>query len=131
MRAIIGLIVVLFALFDMVLGFGFFLNPVSSGSGFGLTAHSPAGLSALRADFTAFFLVGAGFMIAGAWKQRGALLVAPLCLFLIAFTGRLASLVIDGTYDAWALPMIVEMAHIVLLALAIRLWPWQSVSAEP
>lgn len=123
MHLILSAIIVLLAVIDVVVGFGFLVNPVQAGGEFGLTVLGNAGTSALRADFTAFFFVAAIFMAWGAWRRRGELLLAPLALFGIAFTGRLINLLVEGGYEDWWFPMAVEMVHIVVLALAIRLWP--------
>ena len=123
MHLILSAIIVLLAIIDVVVGFGFLVNPAQSGSEFGLAVLGNAGTSALRADFTAFFFVAALFMAWGAWRRRGELLLAPLALFVIAFTGRLINLLVLGGYEDWWIPMTVEMVHIVVLALAIRAWP--------
>lgn len=123
MHLILSAIIVLLAVIDVVVGFGFLVNPAQAGSEFGLTVLGNAGTSALRADFTAFFFVAALFMGWGAWRRRGELLLAPLALFGIAFTGRLINLLLEGGYEDWWIPMAVELVHIVVLVLAIRLWP--------
>lgn len=123
MHLVLSAIIALFALFNIIVGVGFLINPAQAGGDFGLSVLGNAGTSALRADFTAFFFVAALFMAWGAWRRRGELLLAPLALFAIAFTGRLIDLVALGEYDGWWIPMSVEMAHIVVLALAIRAWP--------
>lgn len=126
MHLILSLIIVLLALADMVLGFGFLINPVSSGAQLGVAAQGAAGLSTMRADFTAFFVISAAFMVCGAWRRQGNLLVAPLGLFLVAFTGRLVDVLVSGPYPDFALPMAYEMGHVALLGIAINLWPWRA-----
>lgn len=123
MHLVLSAIIALLAILDVIVGVGFLVNPAQAGGDFGLSAPGNAGTSALRADFTAFFLVAALFMGWGAWRRRGELLLAPLALFVIAFTGRLINLLVEGNYEGWWTPMAVEMAHIVVLALAIRAWP--------
>ncbi|MBU2032242.1 MAG: hypothetical protein KKH37_00525 [Alphaproteobacteria bacterium] len=123
MHLVLSAIIALLAVLDVVVGFGFLVNPAQAGGEFGLSVLGNAGTSALRADFTAFFFVAALFMAWGAWRRRGELLLAPLALFTIAFTGRLINLLVEGAYEDWWIPMAVEMVHIVMLALAIRAWP--------
>ncbi|WP_454597545.1 hypothetical protein [Qipengyuania sp. SM2507] len=123
MHLILSAIIVLLAIIDVIVGVGFLVNPAQAGGDFGLSTLGNAGTSALRADFTAFFFVAALFMAWGAWRRRGELLLAPLALFVIAFTGRLINLLVLGGYEDWWIPMTVEMVHIVVLALAIRAWP--------
>ncbi|UVI39383.1 DUF4345 family protein [Qipengyuania spongiae] len=121
---ILRAIIILLALFDMIVGAAFFFTPGGSGRDFGLKADGAAGLSTLRADLTAFFVVSALCMAWGAWRRRADALLAPLALFAIAFTGRLANLVVAGTYERWWEPMAVEMFHIAVLGLAVRTWRW-------
>ena len=129
MRAALSAVILLGAILDGVLGFGFLSHTAQSGENFGLRSSGAMGLSTMRADFTAFFLVAAGFMIAGAWKRRGDVLVAPLALFLIALTGRGVNLLVVGGYEGWWVPMAVETAHVAVLAAAIRVWNWRGVGA--
>ena len=83
MHFVLSALVALLALLDLMLGVGFLVNPAASGADFGLSAvdalnGGAEGLSAMRADFTAFFLVAAGFMGLGAWRRRGDVLTVPL-----------------------------------------------------
>ncbi len=128
MHLILSAIIVLLAIIDMVIEIGFLVNPSTAAMDFGVSADGPMGLSALRADFTAFFVVSAVFMIWGAWRRRGDLLLFPLAMFLVAFTGRLVNLVVVGSYDGWFIPMTVEMVHVIVLALAMKAWPWARVA---
>lgn len=125
MHLILSALILLAAIIDMVLGIGFLLNPVSSGTNFGIEPSGTMGISAMRADMTAFFLVAALFMAWGAWKRRGDALLAPLALFGIAFIGRAINLVAVGAYDGWWMPMTVEAVHVLLMVLAIRAWGWR------
>lgn len=129
MHVILSAAMVLLAIIDLVIGVGFFVNPGRAAADFGVDPVGAMGLSALRADFTAFFVVTALFMAWGAWRRRGDLLLAPLALYGIAFTGRLVNLVTVGAYEGWWMPMGVEMAHIVILGLGIRAWPWWPLRA--
>lgn len=123
MHLFLSAIIALLAILDAALGIGFLLEPIQSGGQFGVTPLGNQGTAALRADMTAFFLVAALFMAWGAWRRRGELLLAPLALFVIAFTGRLIDLLVNGAFEDWWFPMTVEMLHIVVLAVAIRAWP--------
>ena len=136
MHRILSLIIVLLALADMVLGFGFLINPVSSGARLGVAAvaagpSGAAGLATMRADFTAFFVVAAAFMIVAARRRQGALLAPPLGLFVIAFSGRLVDLLVSGPYPGFAVPMAYEMGHVALLGAAINWWPWRRTAGSP
>ena len=109
------------------IGLGFFFTPETSGADFGLSPAGTMGLAVLRADMTAFFLVAAVCLIWGAWRRNGELLLVPAGLFGIAFTGRLLSAIVDGTYPQFWLPMLVEAAMVVISLMASRLLPHRAV----
>lgn len=127
-RTVLSAVILLGAILDGVLGFGFLSNPAKSGADFGLEATGAMGLSAMRGDFTAFFWVAAGFMAVGAWQKRGDLLVAPLALFLVAVSGRALNLAMVGPYEGWWQPMLVETLHVAVLATAIRVFDWRGAA---
>jgi len=122
MQVILGALLLLSAIFNLVMGTGFLVNPVSSGADFGLATTSLHGSSTLRGDMTAFFYVSAVFIALGAWRRRAALLVPALALFSVALAGRAVNLVIAGTYDGWFVPMSVEGLTVALLIVAVRSW---------
>ena len=122
MNFVLAALIALGALLDLVLGVSFFVDPALAGADFGLTATGAMGLSAMRGDFTAFFLVAAFFMAWGAWKRRGDVLLPALLLFATAFTGRLVNLFAVGTYEGWWMPMLVEAAHVFVLTFAMLRW---------
>ena len=77
-------------------GLGFFFQPQSTGASFALLPDGIPGLAVMRADMTAFFVVGGCCMIWGAWKRNGELLLVPAALFGIAFVGRLVTALDTG-----------------------------------
>ena len=77
MRLVLTALIVIAGLFDLMLGIGFLLQPESSGATFFLRPNGTGGLAVLRADMTAFFAVAAVWMIWGAWKRNGDLLLVP------------------------------------------------------
>ncbi len=123
MHFILSALIIIGAIIDAMLGFGFLFDPGGTGGDFGLQTMGVAGLSAMRADFSAFFLVSAACMAWGGWRRRGGVLLVPLALFSVAFIGRLINLIVAGTYDLWWMPMLVELAHIIVLTVAVRRWP--------
>lgn len=132
MHFILAGLLALGALLDLILGVSFFVDPATAGADFGLHSSNPMGLSAMRGDFTAFFWVAAISMGIGAWKRRGDVLWPALALFAIAFTGRLVNLVVVGDYDGWWQPMAVEALHVIVIALAIKVFPFAGISpADP
>ena len=118
------------AILDGTLGFGFLVDSQRAGADFAIAAKGPLGVSTLRGDMSAFFLVAAVFMLAGAARRRGECLVAPLALFLVALTGRGLDLLLEGPYGGWWLPMTVEALHVAVLAGAIAEWPWRGAPSS-
>ena len=128
MHFILAALLALGAILDLVLGASFFIDPAVAGNDFGLQSPTPMGLSAMRGDFAAFFWVAAISMGIGAWKRRADVLWPALALFAIAFTGRLVNLIVIGDYDGWWQPMTVEALHVIVIALAIKTFPWNGAS---
>ncbi len=108
--------------FNVLLGLGFLLDPAQAGLRFFLTALGTQGLATMRADFTAFFVTGGLFALAGAWQARRAPLLVPLSLLSIAVTGRAISLVVDGAPATAYPPMAVELLMIAVLAAGWRVF---------
>lgn len=81
MRLVLTALIFGAGLLFFLIGFNFLLMPAEAGAGFGLSPNGTAGLAVLRADFPAFFIVGAACMIWGAWKRNGDLLLVspPRC----------------------------------------------------
>lgn len=127
MRLILTAILLLGGIAFVLIGCGFLLQPESSAMGFGLTARGAQGLSTLRADMTAFFVVGGASMIWGAWQRNGELLLVPAALFGIAFIGRAVSLAADGFYEGWWTGMSVEALVVFLSLWASRVLPHEAV----
>lgn len=128
MHFILAILLAIGALLDLALGVSFFIDPATAGSDFGLHSPTSEGLSAMRGDFTAFFWVAAISMGIGAWKRRGDVLWPALALFVIAFSGRLVNLISVGEYEGWWQPTAVEALHVIVIALAIKIFPWRAVN---
>ena len=101
-------------LFYAILGVGFLFDPAGSGAEFGLTAQGAHGLATIRADITAFFIVAGGCMIWGGWARKGDPLLVTAALMLLALLGRSVGLAVDGSYEGFAPPMVVEDQYLVL-----------------
>lgn len=123
MRFIVTALLFAIGLLFLVLGANFLVFPADAGLGFGLSARGPQGLAVLRADFPALFFVGGATMLWGAWKRNGELLLVPVAIFGIAFLGRAVSLAVDGTYEAFAFPMMVEALAVGLSLIGSRVLP--------
>lgn len=110
-------------LFFLLLGLGFLINPVARGVAFGLSADSPLGNATMRGDFTAFFVVGAVWLLWGAWKRNGDALLVPAALFGLALLGRCVTLAtVGGTSESYP-PMAIEAVMLVLTLIASRVLP--------
>ena len=127
MRLILTALIFLVGLFDLFLAIGFLTDPATNGAALGVLPDGVAGLSTMRADFTAFFLVAAGCMMWGAWRRNGDLLLPPAALFGVALIGRTINLAIHGPFAGFALPMAVEAFHTVLLIAAWRVLPHNKI----
>lgn len=130
MRFVLTAIIFVGGLFFIITGLGFFLTPGNQAAGFGMSAEGAQGLSTLRADMTAFFLLAGFGMVWGAWRRNGDLLTVSAALFGIAFIGRLVSLFADGMYDGWWQPMLVEFVAVVLNLWASRLLPHHDLDGQ-
>jgi hypothetical protein len=115
-------------LFFAFYGFAFLFMPSAiAPDGFGLNPDTAKGWATLRADMTAFFVLGGGCMMLGAWRRSGDLLLVPALLFGIAIVGRLVGAVIDGAYDQFWFPMMVEAAVVIVSLLGHKLLPHHKV----
>jgi hypothetical protein len=116
MKSVMRAALVLLALFNAALGFGFLLRPAQLGEAFFLSPIGAQGLATMRADFTAFFLGGAVFALIGAWRATPGPLYPPILLLSIALAGRCVSLGLDGVQQTAFPPMVVEAVMIAILA---------------
>lgn len=118
LRLAVGLGGVLFIL----IGLAFLIHPAEMGALFFIEAQGSQGLATIRADLTAFFVVGGLFAALGAWRQDGQALNVPLLLLAIALFGRTVSLVVDGRGPEAIQPMVVEALFIALIVAAQRVF---------
>ena len=102
----------------------------SAGASLGVEPVGLEALSTTRADFTAFFVTAALAMLYGAWKRSGEVLLVPAFLFGIALTGRIVSVVVDGTYEGFLMPMTVEALTTLVCLAGWRVLPHEPPSSE-
>ncbi len=114
MRLFLSALLFVMGLFYLFVGAGFIVNPAAAGGDFGLIADGNSGLATMRADMTAFFYVGGGAMIWGAWQRRGDPLLVSAALFGIAFIGRFVSVWADGRFQYWAGFMLIELVTVLV-----------------
>ncbi|HOB13402.1 MAG TPA: hypothetical protein PKN09_04085 [Novosphingobium sp.] len=127
MRFVITAAVFLLGMLDLFMGFNFLFNPLATGAGLGVSPLGTGGLSTIRADFTAFFLVVAVCMMIGAWRRNADLLLVPVGLMGIAVLVRGLGLVLDGPYAGWQMPMAIEALHVIVLIAAWRVLPHHKI----
>ncbi len=123
MRLILTALLFVGGLFFVAMGAGFLLNPATAGADFGVIPEGIMGHASLRADFTAFFVVGGGCMIWGGWKRKGDPLLVSAALFAIALIGRAVNLAVLGSYQDFWLPMAVEAIAVILCLVGSRVLP--------
>ncbi|WP_199554954.1 DUF4345 family protein [Sandaracinobacteroides hominis] len=121
-KMLMRLVVALVGLFNIGLGLVFLVHPAEMAAKFSLQPIGSQGLATIRADFTAFFLVGGLFAILGAWKMSAEPLKVPILLLAIALFGRTVSLVFDGVAPTAFPPMITEGVMIAILVAAQRVF---------
>ncbi len=115
MKLIFRLLIGLVGLFNLGMGIAFLTKPADMAADFALTPIGSQGLATIRADFTAFFLVGGLFAVLGAWKAEAGPLKVPALLLAIALFGRTVSLVLDGVAPTAFPPMIAEAVMVLIL----------------
>ena len=113
----------LFGLLFLYMGAGFLLNPAEAGVDFGIGAAGEHGLTSIRADLTAFFLVAGGTTLLGAWTAKKEYLYVAAALMGIALVTRIISAAQFGTFDGWLTPIVVEAVTAVLALMAVRVLP--------
>jgi len=121
MRFVLTALIFLAGLFDLFMAISFLVGPQDAGQTLAVAPMGIAGLSTMRADFTAFFGVAAFCMMWGAWRRNGDLLLVPGLLFAVALSARALNLLVVGPYFGWAIPMLVEAFHVVILFAAWHL----------
>ena len=126
-RFVLTAVIFLLGLFDLFMGLNFLFNPDATAAGLGLAGLGNQGTSTLRADFTAFFGVIAVCMMLGAWRRNGDLLLVPAALMGTAVVVREISVMLDGPYPGWPLPMVVEAVHVIVLIAAWRVLPHHKI----
>ena len=121
MMIVLRIALSLLGLLFVFMGAGFLFDPAGNGADFGLQATGPQGLSSIRGDLTAFFWVSGGSLLIGVWRENAMLLCVAAALMGIVFAARALSLALDGSYDAWFVPMAIEGLTVALALVAARM----------
>lgn len=102
---------------------GFLLAPARVALRLGLEPTGPVGLSTLRGDFFALFLMFGLTAIYAAVRNRSDVLIIPMIMIAVIILGRLFSAVVDGSGPV-ALPLIaVEVVMLAIVFLGYRTLP--------
>ena len=102
---------------------GFLLTPARVALRLGLEPTGPVGLSTLRGDFFALFLMFGLSAIYASVRNRSDVLIIPMIMIAVIILGRLFSAVLDGSGPE-ALPLIaVEVVMLAIVFLGYRTLP--------
>ena len=106
----------------LVIGAGLIFNTTDAAADLGLPNMMAAGYGTVRADIAGFFLGGGLISVVASFRKDGSLLWPVQLLVLLALAGRVFTLVVDGPVAAGLMSMGVEVAILVLLLWAKRVW---------
>jgi hypothetical protein len=102
---------------------GFLLAPARVALRLGLEPTGPVGLSTLRGDFFALFLMFGLSAIYASVRNRSDVLIIPMIMIAVIILGRLFSAVVDGSGPE-ALPLIaVEVVMLAIVFVGYRTLP--------
>jgi hypothetical protein len=102
---------------------GFLLTPARVALRLGLEPTGPVGLSTLRGDFFALFLMFGLSAIYASVRNRSDVLIIPMIMIAVIILGRLFSAVVDGSGPE-ALPLIaVEVVMLAIVFVGYRTLP--------
>jgi len=128
MRLALTALIFAIGLFDLFMAASFLFNPLTVAQSLGVVPIASAGISTIRADFTAFFGVAGVAMLWGAWRRNADLLLVPMLLFGVSFAARAFDLLATGPYPGWPVPMSVELVEFVLLLAGWRFLPHHRIA---
>ena len=118
-RLLVTASVFVIGLFMVLLALAFLFQPETTAATIGIAATNTQGLSTLRADFLGFFGIIGVCMVWGAWRRNGDVLLVPAIIMVVVIAGRIVSAIMDGPYEGFMVPIMLE-AVIAALLLAAR-----------
>ncbi len=122
MRMLPRLLVTLVGLFSVMMALRFWFDMTPVLAQFGVDPQGLVGRATVRADIGGMFM-GMGFMaLMAAWRENRAWATGMLVMVLSAITGRLLSVLLDGTAPAIWPPIGVEVVMIAILLFARSRW---------
>jgi hypothetical protein len=120
MTTILRIALLVVGVLFFTIGTGFLLAPMRLGEALGVAANGAQGLSTIRGDFTSFFWVGGISMALGGLRNHAELLLVAASLVGVTLTGRIISLLVDGTYPGAFQPMLIEAFALTLALVGAR-----------
>ena len=112
---IVRILLVLFGLGFTVMGLRAMLDPGAMMAQFTLSANTEMGVSSIRADLGAFFIVSGVSALIGLVPGQHRWLLTSLALFAIAFLGRAIGLASGGLTPKITEAMMIEAISIAIL----------------
>ena len=123
MITIVRIVLLGLGVLTLPLAAGFLLAPARVALRLGLEPTGPVGLSTLRGDFFALFLMFGLTAIYASVRNRSDVLNIPMIMIAVIILGRLFSAVVDGSGPE-ALPLIaVEVVMLAIVFLGYRTLP--------
>ena len=123
MITIVRIVLLGLGVLTLPLAAGFLLAPARVALRLGLEPTGPVGLSTLRGDFFALFLMFGLTAIYAAVRNRSDVLIIPMIMIAVIILGRLFSAVVDGSGPE-ALPLIaVEVVMLAIVFVGYRTLP--------
>ncbi|MEY3292295.1 MAG: DUF4345 family protein [Brevundimonas sp.] len=123
MITIVRIVLLGLGVLTLPLAAGFLLAPARVALRLGLEPTGPVGLSTLRGDFFALFLMFGLTAIYASVRNRSDVLIIPMIMIAVIILGRLFSAVVDGSGPE-ALPLIaVEVVMLAIVFLGYRTLP--------
>ena len=116
LRILVGVIGVL----GLLIAAAIWAHPAEPLAKLGLETLGGLGNSTARADIGGFFGAAGGLALTAAVRAEARLLTAPLLLVVIALSGRVLTVVLDGYAPDVAQPMGVEAVLVAALAAGRR-----------
>ena len=123
MITIVRIVLLGLGVLTLPLAAGFLLAPARVALRLGLEPTGPVGLSTLRGDFFALFLMFGLTAIYASVRNRSDVLIIPMIMIAVIILGRLFSAVVDGSGPE-VLPLIaVEVVMLAIVFLGYRTLP--------
>lgn len=126
-RSLVGMI----AASMLVFGLGFWFAFDSITPLFAFTADNPLARAGIRGDIGGLFLILSGLTAYAAVNQSVPAARFAAIMFIVALSGRIMTVLLEGAVPGGLAPMLVEATSAALLLWASYVWVQQPALAEP